>query len=322
MRDEIIEELSRISEEEQFILIEKNPDDRSLYARSGRFIIERRHISSISFGEATAALCLRRHPRFRPFPLHSHDYIEMMYVCNGSITHIINGEEITLSKDDIILLGKDTRHAIKEAGKEDIGVNFIVSLDLFEGLYHSMKKSSQLSSAKIEGITDKGTLPFCVFSAKDRTDIKNITESMISSALCEGNINGYILMQSLSLLISYLANTEQNTMEDDNTYKENTKKRILNYIKTSYSSATLTEAAEMLGLSPSYLSRLTRNYFGSSFKELLMLERFNAACLMLTSTSIPIGDIINTVGYENSSYFHKEFKKRYGQTPSNYRRNH
>ena len=35
---------------------------------------------------------------------------------------------------------------------------------------------------------------------------------------------------------------------------------------------------------------------------------------------MPIGEIILRVGYENSSYFHKEFKRRFGVTPKEYRR--
>ncbi len=105
-------------------------------------------------------------------------------------------------------------------------------------------------------------------------------------------------------------------------YDEKLKKKILNYIRTSYSTATLTEAAHMMGLSPSYLSRTVCNVFGQSFKDLLMAERFEAARELLRSTTMPIGDIINRVGYENSSYFHKEFRRRYGQTPGAYRKSY
>ena len=70
-----------------------------------------------------------------------------------------------------------------------------------------------------------------------------------------------------------------------------------------------------------YLCRLISEYFGVSFKKLLTSVRFDTACSLLASTDMPIGDIINRVGYENSSYFHKEFKKRFGVTPNNYRKN-
>ena len=45
------------------------------------------------------------------------------------------------------------------------------------------------------------------------------------------------------------------------------------------------------------------------------------AAELITKTSLPIGDIINSVGYENESYFHREFKRRTGKTPLSMRKN-
>ena len=36
---------------------------------------------------------------------------------------------------------------------------------------------------------------------------------------------------------------------------------------------------------------------------------------LVVRTDMNIGDIISSVGYDNESYFHKEFRKRYGCTP-------
>ena len=321
MQAEILQQLSQITEEEQYILVQENPSHRSLYAKSGRFIIERRHISQLSFGESTAAICLHPHPRFRGFPTHSHDFIEIMYVCHGSITHVIGDQQIRLETDDVILLGKHTRHSILSAGQDDIGINLIISTDLFETLLHSLRQKSQLSVTQLERLLQRDGLPFRVFHASKSIAVRNLLESMIASVICEKKANGYILQQSLALLLCYLAemNEERETSVSD-PYETAVKQKILNYVQTSYSSATLTEAASMLGLSPSYLSRLTVKSFGKSFKALLMEERFAIAQELLRATEISIGEIINQVGYENSSYFHKEFKKRYGMTPSEYRK--
>ncbi len=320
MQAEILRQLSEITEEEQYILVQDNPSQRSLYAKSGRFMIERRHISHLSFGESTAAICLRPHPRFRGFPIHSHDFIEIMYVCNGQITHVIEDQEVQLNTDDIILLGKDTRHSIRSAGQDDIGMNLIISVDLFETLLNSLRQKSQLPVKKLESLLKRDGLPFCVFHASESISVRNLMESMIASVICEKKANGYILQQSLALLLGYLA--EMNEAKEPPLPDSETvlKKKILNYIQTSYSTATLTEAAGMMGLSASYLSRVITQSLNMSFKELLMGARFSAAQELLRSTKMPVGDIINHVGYENSSYFHKEFKRRYGVTPSEYRK--
>lgn len=321
MKQEILDKLSQITEEEQYILVQNNPLHRSLYTKSGRFIIERRHISALSFGESTAAVCLRPHPRFRGFPSHTHDYIEMMYVCSGRITHVFGSESVTLAADDLIVLGKETRHSILAAGEGDLGMNLIISTDLFETLLNSLRQKSQLPVENLERLLRHGEQNFCVFHASESIAVRNLIESMISTVVCENDVNAYILQQSLGLLLCYLASmAAQRPTAAAERGALTVKQKIFNYIQTSYSTATLTEAAEMLGLSPAYLSRLIEQNFGMGFKAMLMQERFDAACALLHATDLPIGEIINQVGYENSSYFHKEFKKRYGMTPNEYRK--
>ena len=319
MRQDILSKLKTVTEEEQFMLIENAPDLKELYSSSGRFIIERRRVSSLSLGESTAAICIRQHPRFREFPLHSHDYIEIMYVCEGSITHRIGGETITLLADDLLILGEDTHHSIASAGENDIGINLIISRELFEDAYNKMRKNSQLRGGRIEELLRGEDTTYCIFRASNCLPVQNIMESMISSVICEGNAAGYVLRQSVNLLICYLSSLFPDTPSSSDP-KEKMKKKIMSYIESSYSTATLTEAAEMLGLSPSYLSRLVCEYFGVSFKKLLTATRFEMACSLLSTTDLPIGDIICRVGYENSSYFHREFKKRFAMTPNNFRR--
>ena len=322
MNQEIIDRLSCVTEEEQFILVREDGDSqRSLYAKSGRFIIERRHMSNIISGEATAPICMRAHPRFRDFPDHSHDYIEMMYVCGGSLTHVCDGKEIVLGTDCLIMLGKDTRHSIRAAGEGDLGVNLIVSIELFEALINRMRQGSTLPLRPLEALLERGASNYCVYDVSHNIPVRNLMENMLHSVICENDVDGYTLQRSLELLLCYLAGAQSDggsVIAD--TYVEKTKKKVLNYIRTSYRTATLTEAARMLGLSAPYLSRWICRHMESSFKELLMTERFSAAEKMLASSDISVGEIIDHIGYENSSYFHKEFKRRYGMPPNEYRR--
>ena len=68
-------------------------------------------------------------------------------------------------------------------------------------------------------------------------------------------------------------------------------------------------------LTTPYLSKITVDLFGKSFKELVIDERMSRARVAFETTRMSIGDVIRSVGYENESYFHREFKKRYGITP-------
>ena len=323
MRDDILKKLSALTEEEQFTPEKSRPSGQSLYLKPGRSVIERRTMSSIVTGESTAAVCMRSHPRFSTVPPHTHDYMEIMYVCNGCITHVIGGQAVPVHTGDVIVLGRDTKHSIKETSISDIGINLIVSADLFEIILGTIRQESTLNTRQLENLTEGGDeTRFRVFKTAESVEITNLFESLISSVICQMNAEGYILEQSVRLLLCYLCAIPQvlDRYEAEDTYTENTKKKIVKYIRSSYSTASLTEAAAMLGLSSPYLSRWICRHFGISFKELVMRERFAVASDLLKTTDMPIGDIIFHVGYENSSYFHREFKKRFGLTPNNYRR--
>ena len=47
---------------------------------------------------------IRSHTRFIRFPAHSHNYVEMIYMCKGSTVPTINGERIELHTGELLLL--------------------------------------------------------------------------------------------------------------------------------------------------------------------------------------------------------------------------
>ena len=321
MREDVLKYLSKLNAEE---LSAKGADVRaqkSIYSKSGRFIIERRTMSNLSTGKTTAPICLHAHPRFLSFPEHTHDYVEFMYVCAGSITHNIGDQTVRVGCGDLIALGRSTKHSIQPSGENDIGINIIISPELFESILNTVRQDTSLHTNIHESLLDKSTSRFHVFSTVQSVEISNILESMIYSSIVLGKNDDYVLEQSVRLLVCYLCGLSDGISGTaELSENDKIKKKLIKYIRTSYSTATLTEAASILGLSPTYLSRWTNIAFGCGFKELLMNERFSVACDLLRSTDKSVGDIINLVGYENSSYFHKEFKKRFGMTPKEYRR--
>ena len=59
-----------------------------------------------------------------------------------------------------------------------------------------------------------------------------------------------------------------------------------------------------------------------TFKELLKRQRLMQAANLLEHTKLPITEIIERVGYDNTSYFHRKFKERHGVSPKEYRAQH
>ena len=43
------------------------------------------------------------------------------------------------------------------------------------------------------------------------------------------------------------------------------------------------------------------------------------ACYLLRNTVLPVADVARSVGYENTSYFHRLFRSLFGLSPKEYR---
>ena len=82
---------------------------------------------------------------------------------------------------------------------------------------------------------------------------------------------------------------------------------------------TLEDAAESMNMSPFYFSRQIKAATGKTFLEYLTAYRMERARKRLLSTELSVSDIGRAVGYSDSNYFTKVFKKAFGCTPTVYR---
>ena len=94
--------------------------------------------STVSFqslrlsGQPSNLLMISPHGRFRPTPMHTHDYLEVMYLYDGSITQHGKGGSAVLSHGDFFFIPPGIYHATDICGAGDIAVNLIVSDELLK----------------------------------------------------------------------------------------------------------------------------------------------------------------------------------------------
>ncbi len=84
---------------------------------------------------------------------------------------------------------------------------------------------------------------------------------------------------------------------------------------------TVKDTAKALTVNANYLSSLFHQEMGMTFIDFVNRERTNQAAALLKHTNLQIQQIASNVGYNNTSYFAKQFLKFQGVTPSHYRRN-
>lgn len=63
-----------------------------------------------------------------------------------------------------------------------------------------------------------------------------------------------------------------------------------------------------------------KQYIGESPKQYLIRRRLNAARILLANTDMKVYEVALNVGYDNINHFINLFKKQFGITPSDYRK--
>lgn len=97
--------------------------------------------------------------------------------------------------------------------------------------------------------------------------------------------------------------------------------RMLKYVQEHYgdSSLSLDRLSEEFHLSPTYISKLFKEYTEHNFIDHLIEIRINSSKALLADTDLKVSQIAETVGYTNTGSFLRTFKKYTGKTPTDYR---
>lgn len=98
-------------------------------------------------------------------------------------------------------------------------------------------------------------------------------------------------------------------------------KQVLKEIELRYrENLTVQEMAELCGYSSSHFMRFFRQQMGSSFVEYLNDYRLIMASHQLIHGEENISEIAQNTGFDQTSYFNRLFKRKYGMTPKQYRK--
>lgn len=99
-------------------------------------------------------------------------------------------------------------------------------------------------------------------------------------------------------------------------------KEVLAYIRDNYwEDLSITQLADLIGVSPSQFHRLFRHTVGTTPLYYLNGLRIEAAKRLLLETSKSVLDVCYEVGFSSPSYFTRLFKKMVGQSPASFLKN-
>lgn len=317
MNEELMQKLIPITDEEQKILRGQIDVDKNLYTEAKDFTIDSKKML-----EKGKVIDIRPHTRFIHFPKHRHNYIEIMYMCSGQTTHIINSStKVVLEKGDLLFFNQHTFHEILPASQNDVGVNFMVLPEFFDVAFQMIEKDSVLGKFLVSTLCqDENEGQYLHFKVAQILTVQNLIENMVWSLVNRQDNKYQINQHTMGLLFMHLLNrTDLIDTDSIEQYENRLVFTTLKYIEDHYKDANLTQLAVQINQTVFKLSKLIHSATGNTFKELLQQKRLDKAIQLLSKTSLSVSDIINAVGYDNTSYFYRIFRNKYGISPKEYR---
>lgn len=289
--------------------------------------MDRRLLERLSaFGEDGARfpegrrIVLHRHPCGVGVCVNSREYVELVYMCRGDSRQRIGTMDVTLAEGELLLLGQNTPQELLPLDEDALAVSFFIKPELFGDILSFLgTEETPLREFVLRCLGQETPYGYLHFHVSDVKPIQNLMENLLLHLLEHPYSRWAIPMYTVGLLfVQLLEESDRLTM---GIREQQAILGVLRYLETNYAGGSLTDAAAMLHCDVAWLSREIKRRTGRTYTELLQERRLRQAAWLLEHTRQRISDIALSVGYENVSYFHRIFQKRFGLSPKKYRDN-
>lgn len=245
---------------------------------------------------------------------HCHPYFELFYIESGACSFFIGNNVYDLHEGDILLIPPQVFHYTRYPFGQCLRCNvFFNESDIHVGVAKLMPQGGEFF---------KDMRIFRLPEAY-RAQISELITRMIKENRIDDERSALMLgalLDELFLLCarecSFFYDMPENIHTTDAPIVRAAQFIGLNYMD-DISTADIAAAA---GYSPNYLSRKFREAAGIGVHEYLMFIRLQRAALELVSTEDSVTEIALRCGFSDGNYFKDAFKKKYGVTPSKYRK--
>lgn len=270
---------------------------------------------------------INRHMKYGALSFHNHEFIEICYEYSGTNTHVFKDknqleEKLILHEGDVVIIPPGMYHKVVDS--KGVMINIVVNRNTFEAVFlDSIPNDSILYNFFSEIIFHDNLESYIYFKGKEEKipETKDAVIDIIAEYLDDRAYSERICELKLSILfLQMLQSTEtiefQGNIHSDSRLMAN----ALMYIERNYKHISLDGVCKAVGYSPSYMNRVFNRQMDKTVLEAIQEIRVDKAKSMLVNTSASVEEIAINVGYEETSYFIKLFKRICGMTPLQYRK--
>lgn len=248
---------------------------------------------------------------------HSHDFIEIAIILDGTGEFYVDGEVFPVQKGDLLLLNPGMVHQSRLINPKNPTTEFYAG---FTNIHFRDMDYNQIRFPK----------GLFLLHPKEKTflALTRLAESMMLES-CHAQPGRYFMLKAYLTQMILLLYREQVEYQKpkalgyifESTNKKYVVEQIVDYMDRHYSEKiSLDQIAQNMYLSPFYISRIFKSETGDTpINYLISLRMEKARALLLEKQNYSIQEIAQCVGYDDAYHFSKLFKKHYGNSPSQYR---
>lgn len=253
---------------------------------------------------------------------HGHAFLELSYICSGTVEHTLDGKTELLTAGDYLIVDYGSCHSYRNRG--ETAFSNVDCLFLPELLDPALKGTRTLR-AVLEHyllhfnmqslIQNPARMIFHDGNGRVWELIERIREELEERRAGFAELVRCYLVEILLLTVRRLEGA-QSAMAG-----QEISSRISACVAERFrENLTLRALAEELNYSLPYLSKRFKAETGMGFARFLQNYRVMQACRMLSATTLSFGEITEAVGYRDTKSFAALFKKEMGVSPMAFRR--
>lgn len=252
-----------------------------------------------------------------PAAWHFHKEYELTYIIKSTGIRYVGNSMDSFEHDDLVMVGANLPHCWKTIGEQTEDVKCIVIQ------WHEDLLQNWLNKEEIKHIHAllKRSQRGIKFNKPFARELKKNLLQLVRAQSFERLILFLQVLQKIALTTEFelLAGSSfANSLSSKESERINI---IYTYLKENHlEKITLRNIASEVSMSNDTFCRFFKKTFNTSFFSFLNEYKVSIASKMLIDTDLSVSEVGYKTGYNNLTFFHRQFQKHLGMSPSKYRK--